>query len=126
MTPVETIAFLIILGSAIKIVMLLINPSGWLGFAKKVWANKGTVKFISIVVAAVLLYYIVQEISIIQILATTAFVASLMVFGMASEAGMLIRKYENKIKRGKIWKEYWLYTLIWIALMIWGVKALFF
>ena len=46
--------------------------------------------------------------------------------GIAPHVGDLMSKYEGQIERGKLWKENWLYSLLWIALLGWGVKELFF
>jgi len=126
-TPVETIALIIIVITAIKILVLLVKPMAWMNFAKKIYLTNPTLtQIISLVLAAVVLYYLLQEITIIQILAVMAFISLLLVMGLAPIMGNLIKKYEGIIKRGNIWKDSWLYTLIWIALMAWGVKELFF
>lgn len=126
-TPVETIALIIIVIATIKIFVLLVKPMAWMNFAKKIYlTNPRLTQIISLVLAAVVLYYLLQEITIIQILAVMVFISLLLVMGIAPIMGNLIKKYEAMIKRGNIWKDSWLYTLIWIALMAWGVKELFF
>ena len=54
-----------------------------------------------------------------------AFMMALLMVGMAPHVEDLIKKYEGQIKRGNIWKENWLYTLLWLVLLAWGVKELF-
>jgi hypothetical protein len=125
-TPVETIALAIIALAVIKIVILLISPKSWMNFAKSVYSKPRLVEVVSLILAAVIFYYLIQEISVVQILAVTAFVASLMLIGLAKEVGPLIKKYETLVKKGNIWKEYWLYSLIWVVLLAWGIKELFF
>lgn len=125
-TVIETLALIIIIASLIKIIVLLINPKAYLGFAKGVWKNPKVVKTISFILAIVVLYHLLGAgITILQILAVTAFVALIMVMGMASEVTPLLKKYETQIKNGTLWKEFWFYTLIWIVLLLWGAKELF-
>ena len=125
-TPVEIIASILIVASEIKMLVLLVNPKGWLNFAKTVYARPGLVSIVSLILAAVVLRYLLAEgITIVQILAVTAFVALIILIGLAPYIKDLIRKYEGQIKRGNMWKENLLYILIWIVLLVWGAKELF-
>jgi|TARA_Y100000310_G_scaffold343163_1_gene449573 hypothetical protein len=126
-TAIETIALILIVVSAIKLLALLVNPKGWMNFAKDVWKNEVMMQVISLVLGIIVLYYLVQSgIGIVEILAVTVFIMLLMVVGMAPEVSNLIKMYDSKVKKGRgIFKEYWLYVLIWIALLIWGAKEIF-
>lgn len=125
-TPVETIACVLIAIAAIKMVVLLIKPMAWMNFAKSIYVKPWITKVISLLLAAVVLYYLIDSgLSIIQILAVCAFVAMLFVMGLAEDITPFIKKYESQIKAGKMWQKHWLYTLIWIALLVWGVLVLF-
>ncbi len=126
MTPIEIIALIIIVFSAIKILVLLVKPQAWMNFAKKIWANSGVTSVIALILAAIVLYYLIQGgMTIVQILAVTAFVALLMAVGLVRHVKGLISEYEKDIKAKTMWKKYWLYTLIWVALLAWGAYVLF-
>lgn len=126
-TPVETIALIIIVVSVIKILVLLVKPEAWMNFAKGVYAKPEATSIVALILGAVVLWYLTQSgISIVEILAVTAFVALLVMVGLAKEVGPLMKKYEAMVKRGNLWKEYWFYTLIWVILLLWGIKELFF
>ena len=125
-TPVEIIALFIIVIGLIKIAVLLVNPKSWINFAKNLYSKPKAVSTVALILAAIVFYYIIQEISIVQILAVTVFVFLLMMIGMAKEIQPLIKKFEPQINKGTIWKDYWLYTLIWVILLAWGIKELFF
>ena len=126
-TPVETIALIIIVIATIKILILLLKPMAWMNFAKKIYlTNPKLTQIIYLVLATLVLYYLLQEMTIVQILAVAAFMSLLIGIGLMPIMGDLFKKYEGIVKRGNIWKDSWLYTLIWIALMVWGVKELFF
>ena len=124
-TPVEIIALIVIAVSVIKMIVLLVNPRAWMNFAKGIYSKSGVVQFVSLILAAVVLYYLLQEITIVQVLAVVAFTVLIVLVGIAGEIGPLIKKYETIIKKGNLWKQYWLYTLIWIILLIWAAKELF-
>jgi len=63
--------------------------------------------------------------TIIQVLATTVFVALILMIGLAKEIPYFLKKADAMIKKGDLWKEYWLYTLVWAVLMVWGILELF-
>jgi len=126
-TPVEIIALVIIIFSVIKMFVLLVNPKSWMNFAKGIYAKPNVTSFGAFVLGAIVLYYLIQSgITIVEILAVTAFVSLLIMIGLAKEIGPLIKKYEAMIKKGNLWKEYWFYILIWVILLAWGVWELFY
>lgn len=125
MTPIEIIALIIIIISAIKIIVILANPKSWADVVKKIWANPMITSVISFILAAIVLYYLLQSgLTIVQILAVTLFVALLMAVGIGMYATEMISMATKMLKKGVL-KKAWFYTLIWIVLLIWGAKELF-
>ena len=124
-TPVEIIALILIIAAVIKLVVLFIKPKAWMNFAKKLWSKPSITSIVLFALAAIVLYYLIQELTIIQILATTAFVSLLIGMGFAKNIKPLISTYEKQIKKGIV-KEYWLLLIVWILLLAWGIKELFF
>ena len=125
-TPIEIIAIVIIAGAIIKMLMLAVNAKGYMNFAKGFYKSAGFAQLIGLIIAAVVLYYLLGAgITIVEILAVMAFLSGLLMVGLAPHLGDLIKKYEGQIKRGRMWKENWLYTLIWIVILVWGIKELF-
>jgi len=126
MTPIEIIASIIIIFSAIKIVVILVKPGAWMNFVKKIWSNPMITSVVSFILAAIVLYYLVwiEGITIVQIFAVTAFIVLLMAVGIGMYANEVISMGTKMLKKG-IMKKAWFYTLIWVALMIWGAKELF-
>ena len=126
-TPVEIIALVIIIFSVIKMFVLFVNPKAWMNFAKGIYAKPNVTSFGAFVLGAIVLYYLIQSgITIVEILAVTAFVSLLIMIGLAKEIGPLMKKYEAMIKKGNLWKEYWFYILIWVILLAWGAWELFY
>ena len=126
-TSVEIIALIVIIVAAIKILVLLIKPRAWMNFAQSVYKKPIVARAVSLVLGGVILYYLITAgISVVEILAVTAFISMFIVFGLASQVKSLIARYKAQIKKGKLWKEHWFYTLLWIALIAFGVKELFF
>ena len=124
-TPIEIIAWVVIIASAIKMIVLLVNPMAWMNFAKKLYAKPSAVKVVAFILAGIVLYYrLAGGITIVQIIAVTAFIALLLAIGLASEVAGLMKKFDVMIKKGNLWKEYWFYSLLWIILLIWAAKEL--
>jgi len=125
MTPIEIIALIIIIISAIKIIVILANPKAWADLVKKVWVNPMVMSIVSLILAAIVLYYLIQSgLTIVQILAVTAFVGLLMAVGIGIYANEVISMATKMLKKG-LMKRAWLYTLLWVALIVWGAYELF-
>ena len=124
-TSIEIIALVLIVISAIKMLVLLVKPMAWMDFAKSIYKKPIVAKIVGVILGGVVLYYLINSgMTIVQILAVTAFVAALFVIGLAGHVETFIKRYEKEIKAGKMWKEHWFYTLIWIVLLVWGALVL--
>jgi len=127
MTPIEIIALVFIVIAAVKMLILLIKPMAWMNGAMKTFSNKIFTQLFGLVMAGIVFYYLRQAgISIVEILAVSGFMYSMLIIAFAGHIDDFAVKYKGLIKRGRLWQEYWLYTLIWIILIVWGVKELFF
>ena len=124
-TAVETIALVLITITIVKLLVILVDPRAWMNFSKNIYRNPRAISIVAFILAVIVLNYLLVEITIVQILATAAFVFLLIVIGMAKEIRPLIKTYEAKFKKGNILREYWFYTLIWVVLMIWGLWEIF-
>jgi len=119
----EILATIIIAVSLIKIVVLLVNPKIWLTFSKRIYRRPHITKVVSLILAAIVLYYLViSGISIVEVLAVSLFVSLMLAAGLSDYGEDII----NKIRRKDILKDFWLYTLAWLVLIVWGIKKIFF
>jgi len=125
MRPVEIIALALIVFAVIKIFVLLVKPQAWMNFMKALFKKKAVAVMIGLILGGVILYYLIQELTIIQILAVIAFMAAFFMIGLAGHVSDFVRRYEREIKAGKFWKKNWFYTLLWVALLTWGSLVLF-
>ena len=125
-TSIEIITLILIVIVAIKMFVLLVKAQAWMNFAKWIYKRPSVTKFVGAILAGVILYYLINSgMTIVQILAVSAFMAMLFVVGLAEDIGPFIKKYQAQIKAGKLWKKHWFYTLIWIAILVWGALVLF-
>lgn len=123
-TPVEIIALVLVVVGLIKILVILISPNSWLNFAKKAWGKPVMMKVVSLILLVLVFYYLIQELTVVQILATAAFVSLLLAVELAPRLGPILSR-TKKISVIQILKQSWLTLLIWIILLLWGIKELF-
>lgn len=117
----QILAWIIIVASLIKMLVILVSAKSWMNFAKKVYSNPNIASWVALILALVVLYYLVQAgITITTILAVTVFVALVFIAGLASYVKKIIKDVNLKT----ILKDQWYYVLLWLALIIWGIVEL--
>ena len=118
---IEILALILIVISVIKIVTLLIHPESWFVFTKKVFVKPKVTSTVALILAAAVLYFLIRAgTTILEILAVTLFIALFMTVGLVKYLPDMVKK----IKPKTVLKEQWLYTLAWIALLVWGIVVL--
>ena len=126
MNSLEILATIIIVFSVIKLIATFINPKAWLAFAKKMYVNPTITSLVALILAVVVLRVLLNAgITIIDILAVMVFIMLVMVVGMARFANQLITWAEGQDMKTMM-KGMWPHIAIWIVLLGWGVKELFF
>ena len=78
MTPIEIMALIVALVSIIKMIVFLIRPKSWMKVPNKIYAQPVMTMIVSLLLAAGVLYYLLAELTIIQVFATLLFVILLM------------------------------------------------
>ena len=121
MTPIEIIALVVIVLSVLKIALI---PKVWMKVVRKLYSVPKVLFVIELALAAVVLYYLLQVFSIVEILAVVGFGALLTGMSFAIYGKDTI-SWAGKILKKDIWKKAWLPIVIWLALMVWGALELF-
>jgi len=127
-TPIEWMALILIVVSAIKLVVVLVNPKAWYdSVAKKVWASPNLMMVVSLVLAAVVLYYLLLGgITIVEILAVMLFLSLFIAAGAAIYKKEILGLAQKLLKDKSMIKKSWLYIILWAVLIVWGAKVLLF
>ena len=125
-TPVEIIAAIFIILGAVKMLVLAFNAEAWIKFTEKVWTKPKTIKFVLIVLAGIIFYYLIAELSIVQVLVAIILGALFLSIGLVDNMKDIIRAYSEQIKNKTLLKDNALYIIIWIILLVWGAKTLWF
>ena len=124
METIAVFALIISLLALIKILVILVKPRAWYNLVKKVWSAPNIVMIICLILAAIVFYYLIQELSIVQIMAAVLFIALLyaMTFAIYSkEVVVLARKMLND---RKFMRKAWLPIIIWVILVLWTLKTI--
>jgi hypothetical protein len=125
MTPVEIIALIVVLGVIVKLITLAVNQKS---LANKVdmMASKPVVgTIIATLLAAVVLYYLLMEITIIQVFATLAFVMLMVLISFLAFPKELTKLAKEILKTKSILKTGWFVIVLWLGLIIWVIIELY-
>ncbi|MDP2651343.1 MAG: hypothetical protein Q8O98_01995 [bacterium] len=127
MSAIEIIALVTIIISVIKLVVITINPKAWYeGPLVKVWTNKVSGTLISLALGAVVLNYLLEELTIVQVFASLTFASLLFMLILIPYYRELYNMVLRDHSKGRdIFKRSWLGSIAWIALMIWVLVELF-
>jgi hypothetical protein len=124
-TPVQWIAAIIAVLVIVKILFIAVSKKTWYnGVVKPIYSNPKTVSFVFGILAIVVFYFLIQELTIIQIFSVFAFCslfmgAALMMFPISIQ-GLIKKAYSQKFSG---WM--WVYILIWFLLAAWVLYELF-
>ncbi len=123
MGVIENLAIILIVVSIIKLLIIMVSPKSWFNFVKKIYVNKTVATVVYFVLAAIVLYYLLGAgMTIVQILAVTVFVSLLIGIGFMKYLDDLLKLFPKKYSL----KDQWFYVLLWVVLLLWGIKELFF
>jgi len=121
----EILALILITVTAVKLVIFLINPQVWYSFIRGLYSKPPLASLIAFILAMTVLYFLlISGVTIVEILAVSLFVVLLIATGLAKYADKLILWTKDQ---GIVFilKEVWLYTLVWLLLLAWGVGEIF-
>ena len=126
MTPVEIIALIFIVISIIKLITIAISPKSWYGssnpLVKLVW-NRVSATIFSVITGGVILFYLLAEITIVQLFVAAMFSFLLMILTLAPDIEKVLEAVPSQIenKKGSFLVEYWPAIIAWVGLIGWTV-----
>ncbi len=129
MTGIETIALVFIAISIIKLIVLAIRPESWYGSDNplmKIFSGTTTTIIVSLAIGMVVLFYLLQELSIVQIFAAMVFGWLILMLTMAPFAAGILDWVKRAAKEPHFFRKNSFSVIIWILLMFWVLKEVFF
>ena len=125
MTPVEILALILAVLVAVKILVILVSPKSWFKIVKSVYSIPVLTMIICVILAGVVLYYLIQALTIVEIFAATLFMVLVAGVTIASYHKELVPAAMKLLKDRKILVKAILPLLIWVALVVWVLYSLF-
>ncbi|MEX2008386.1 MAG: hypothetical protein WD850_02785 [Candidatus Spechtbacterales bacterium] len=127
LTPIEIIAIGFVVFSATKIAVMFIKPTAWYaGPAGKFWSVPAVAYPGIIALGAVVLWFLLQELTITQVLAAGVFGFLVYMLDMTPYTGKLFGTIQKDIESGtNILTKNWIGTLVWVGLMVWALWEIF-
>ena len=124
MNAIEIIALVFSLGVLLKMVFVLFSKKSWMGFVKKIYSKPMILFLIELIVAVIVFGYLLQSLSIVEIMACIVLGALLTGMSFTFFMKELYPSFEKMLK-SKVLKKAWLLMLLWLALAIWVLITLF-
>ncbi|MBW3002258.1 hypothetical protein KY338_03805 [Candidatus Woesearchaeota archaeon] len=125
MTPIQIMALIVAVLGAIKLLVIIVDPKIWLKkVVKPIYANTMVASLLGLIIAGVSLYYLNQELTIVQIFAVLLFFMGLMLMSFAVMAKEMVGLADKVLRKDGLMR-FWLPMLIWVLLLIWVFYALF-
>lgn len=125
MTPVEIIAAIFAIAVIVKLIVIVINKMVWYkGVARPIYGNLTVSAIVSLVLAVIIFYFLIQELTIVQIFAALAFSGMLIGFGFLAY-GKGIRPFVEKAYKQKFSGLVWIQIIIWLVLVLWVLYEIF-
>lgn len=124
MSIIELLALFVVALTVIKLLVILVNPKIWYKSVVKVVLGSGLTAPIALILAAGSFYYIIQEISIIQIFAVMFFFMFITLLSFVPYKKEMMPVIDRLYKSENLLQRSWLPLLIWIGLLAWAISAL--
>ena len=119
MNPIEIMAIIVAVLGLVKLFFVATNPKAWLKVVDFVFAKPNVTSAVSALLALIVLFFIIQEITIVQIFAVVLFVM-LLILVKASAYAKEIKDLGYKILKDKnTIKKVWLAVVAWLILILW-------
>ncbi len=125
MTPIEIIAVILVAVSILKLVILAIKPKIWLRLVEAIYSKPKAMMWVSLILGAMVLYYLLQTMTIVQIVAVMAFMSLLMAVGFSAFPGYIVETAQKAFRRKHLVRRAWLMTIVWVVICVWVLYEIF-
>lgn len=125
MTSLEIIALILIAIGLLELVICLYDPKLILKIAKPIYTRPLLAQIIYLIGGGLVFYFLIQELTIVQIMATVLFAGCVMGLALAPIGRELLDIFSKQIFEGRFWKDYALAWIVWLGLIIWTLLKIF-
>jgi len=125
MRAVEIIALFFVILVLVKLAVIMINPQKWKSVVKTIYTQPQFTMLFGLGLAAVIFYYLQQEMTIVQIFAAMTFMMALMMVQFGALGHEIIELSDKFLDNRSILKKVWLSLSIWLILIAWVLFEIF-
>lgn len=117
LTPIEIIALIFSIVILVKLIIISFNKESWMNIIDVAFAKPNGTSFVLAILAGVVFYYLLLELTIVQIFASAAFI------GLLGGVGAMHFSKEIKGLAKKALKKKFSSTIL-LVILVWGILAI--
>ena len=121
----EIAALLLVVIGLIKLFIVSFNTGAWMKVVKFLYRNSVALFIVELILALILFYYVIQQFTIVQIMAVIALGALLTGMTFACYGKETIDWASKILKAKNLLRKAWLPIIIWVILLVWTLLELF-
>ncbi|MBL7051907.1 MAG: hypothetical protein ISS01_02355 [Nanoarchaeota archaeon] len=125
MNAIEIMALIVVVLGLVKMVVIFKDPKQWMVVVNFFFKRPKITMWASAVLAVVTLWLLLQTLSIVQIFGVLLFMMFLYLMTFAAYSKELLQMINKLLKDKNMIRKAMLPIVIWIALMLWALYALF-
>ncbi|PIN95153.1 hypothetical protein COU53_00785 [Candidatus Pacearchaeota archaeon CG10_big_fil_rev_8_21_14_0_10_30_48] len=120
LTPIETIALIFAVIGIVKLLVIIIDRRSWFPIIRGIYGNPKISSVIVFVLVLIVFYYLIKEITMVQLMATIGFVSLLIALAFL-QWNKEVLTLSKKILKDKLSLGTLIYLLLWLVLMLWTI-----
>ena len=123
MGTIEILALIVAIAALLKLIILVIAPQSIANISAGLLEKPGALKIIYLIILLITGYLILQEFTIVQIMAVSLPMLALVGFSIMAYSGSLAPAIREDLAKpkGEIFKKNWLPIIIWIVVSVWAI-----
>lgn len=121
----EIAALVLVIIGLIKLLVLSFNAKAWMKVIRFLYSNSAVLFIVELILAGFLFYYLIQQFTIVQMMAVIALGALLTGMTFATYGKETIVWADKIIMAKSLLRKAWFPIIIWLALIIWTLFELF-
>lgn len=121
MTSIEIMALILAVFGLIKLIIVLVKPETWMKISDALLKKNIIVAIIYVILAIITGYYLLQNLTIIEIGATMLFTSILIAIAWIPYSDELMQLKHRLIKDGL--RKSWVAIIIWMFLFVWIIYS---
>lgn len=125
-SSIETIALILAILTLVRLLFVITNRKFMINLLKPVYKNYQSFSIILVIISGIILYFLMQTLSIVQIFAVTLFVATLFGAALMTYGTDYLKIAEKLIAKKHLPWTLWIQIIIWTALSLWVLYLIIF